>query len=118
VSDESGQPQVYVQSFPTPTQRVQVSTMGGTQPRWRDDGGELFYAGLDAKLMSVSVRAGQTFEIQAPRALFDTSLDPLALRQSYAVAPDGKRFLLQFPSGVASALTVVLNWPALLQRSR
>jgi eukaryotic-like serine/threonine-protein kinase len=34
VSDASGQSQVYVQSFPTPAQRSQVSTSGGSQPVW------------------------------------------------------------------------------------
>ena len=54
VSDESGMPQVYVQSFPTLTGHWQVSPDGGTQPRWRRDGKELFYLAPDRKLMAVS----------------------------------------------------------------
>ena len=44
---ESGQFEVYVQSFPEPGAREQISTGGGSQPRWRPDGKELFYVGLD-----------------------------------------------------------------------
>ncbi len=115
VSDESGQPQVYLQSFPSPTRRAQVSTGGGTQPRWRPDGRELFYLAPDGKMMSVSIRGNDTFETDAPRPMFNTPLDSRALRQSYAVSPDGQRFLLQMPSASSSStLTVVLNWPGLL----
>ena len=115
VSDESGQPQVYLQSFPSPTLKAQVSTGGGTQPRWRPDGRELFYLAPDGKIMSVSIRGNDTFDTDAPRPMFNTPLDSRALRQSYAVSPDGQRFLLQMPSASSSStLTVVLNWPGLL----
>jgi eukaryotic-like serine/threonine-protein kinase len=115
VSDESGQQQVYLQSFPSSTRRGQVSTGGGTQPRWRRDGRELFYLAPDGKMMSVSIRGNDTLETDAPRPMFNTPLDSRALRQTYAVAPDGQRFLLQMPSASSSStLTVVLNWPGLL----
>ena len=116
VSDESGGQQVYVQSFPTPTGQRQISTEGGTQPRWRRDGKELFYLAPDRKLMAVTVKAGATFEADAPRAMFQTELNVAALRQSYAVSADGKRFLLNTLPGMESPpITVVLNWPALLK---
>ena len=119
VSDESSQPQVYVQAFPAPAQRVQVSTTGGTQPRWGPDGRELFYLAPDGKLMTVSVRADDTFNADAPRPLFATQLDTRSLRQTYAVFPDGQRFLLLQPTGSGvSMLTVALNWPALLGQRR
>jgi len=115
VSDESGQPQVYLQSFPSPTLQAQVSTGGGTQPRWRPDGRELFYLAPDGKIMAVSMRGNATLETDAPRPMFDTPLDSGALRQTYAVSPDGQRFLLQVPSASSSStLTVLLNWPGLL----
>ena len=115
VSDESGQPQVYLQSFPSPTLQAQVSTGGGTQPRWRPDGRELFYLAPDGKMMSVAIRGNDTLETDAPRPMFNTPLDSGALRQTYAVSPDGQRFLFQMPSASSSStLTVVLNWPGLL----
>ena len=115
VSDETGRPEVYVQSFPTLTGKWQVSTEGGSQPRWQRDGKELFYVAADRKLMSVAIPVGATFETGSPRALFETTLVG-SQRQAYAVAADGQRFLMNVPLGDASApLTVVLNWPALLK---
>ena len=117
VSDESGAPQVYVQSFPTLGGQRQISAEGGTQPRWRRDGKELFYLAPDRKLMAVPVKTGAIFEADAPRALFQTALSVTELRQSYAVSADGQRFLLNAPLDAGSPpLTVVLNWPALLKK--
>jgi Tol biopolymer transport system component len=117
VSDEGGSPQIYVQSFPTPSGKWQVSTAGGSQPRWRRDGKELFYVAFDRKLMAVPVKTGTAFESETPRALFETALPITPLRQVYSVAPDGQRFLLASPVEAASSpITVVLNWTAGLKR--
>jgi eukaryotic-like serine/threonine-protein kinase len=117
VSDESGASQVYVQSFPTLTGKWQVSPDGGSQPRWRRDGKELFYLSVDRKLMAVTVKTGDVFEAEAPRALFDTTLPYLASRQTYSVSPDGQRFLLNAPVDTPSSpMIIVLNWTGLLKR--
>lgn len=42
-SNESGQFDVYVDSFPKPGTRVRVTTAGGTEPRWRNEGRELYF---------------------------------------------------------------------------
>jgi len=55
-SDESGRVEIYVQPFPGPGTRIQVSNNGGAQPRWRRDGRELFYIALDGRLMAVPVK--------------------------------------------------------------
>jgi hypothetical protein len=116
VSDESGSQQVYVQSFPTLGGQRQISREGGSQPRWRRDGKELFYLAPDRKLMAVTVKTGATFEADAPRTLFQTDLNMNALRQSYAVSAGGQRFLLNTSlEASAPPMTVVLNWPALLK---
>ena len=52
-STESGRREVYVQSFPTPGSKWQVSTQGGSTPKWRKDGRELFYLANDNRLMAV-----------------------------------------------------------------
>jgi eukaryotic-like serine/threonine-protein kinase len=117
VSDETGGPQIYVQSFPTLGGKWQISTDGGTQPRWRRDGKELFYLAPDRKLMAVTVKTGDTFERETPRPLFQTALSLVDLRQTYAVSADGRRFLLNTPVETASSpMTIVLNWPALLKK--
>lgn len=117
VSDESGSPQVYVQSFPTLTGKWQVSSAGGSQPRWRRDGKELFYLAPDRKLMAVTVRTGQAFDSESPQALFETILPFEAQRQSFSVSADGQRFLLNAPvEADSSPYTIVLNWTGLLKK--
>jgi dipeptidyl aminopeptidase/acylaminoacyl peptidase len=117
VSDEGGTPQIYVQSFPSPGGKWQVSTSGGSQPRWNRNGKELFYVALDRKLMAVPVKTGAAFEAGAPRALFETNLPTTPQRQVYSVAPDGQRFLLDAPVEAASApIILVQNWTAGLKK--
>ncbi len=104
ISDESGAPEVYVQTFPASSGRWRVSTGGGTQPRWRRDGRELFYIAADRKLMAVDVKLGATFEAGVPRPLFGTRAFNVAnAGNSYAVSADGQRFLNKFLGGVANA---------------
>ena len=116
-SDESGRFEVYVRSFTEGGAGVkpgkwQVSTTGGLYPRWRRDGKELFFNGLDGKLMAVSVKAGSTFEQGVPVALFDTH-DP-SDTLSYDVSPDGKRFLINraIEGDAARPVNVCTNWLA------
>src|SRR5262249_6998124 len=71
VSDESGRNEVYVQSFPRGGGKRLVSTGGGSSPRWRRDGRELFYYAGDGKLMAAPVRSGESFEIGSVVSLFD-----------------------------------------------
>jgi len=66
VSKESGRYQVYVLPFPALDTRWQVSAAGGSWPRWRWDGRELFFASEDHLLMSVPVRTEGGFEVGAP----------------------------------------------------
>ncbi|HEV3214743.1 MAG TPA: protein kinase [Vicinamibacterales bacterium] len=115
-SNESGQPQVYVQAIPASGAKWQISTAGGDQPRWRRDGKELFYVSADQKLMAVPVKTGVSFETGSPQPLFDIQpvYGPLTGRFAYQPTADGQRFLVTAPvsGGVAPAITVVLNWQA------
>ena len=119
MSNEGGQRDVYVQSFPGPGPRTQVSKDGGTHPVWRADGRELFYLAADGTMMAVAVGAGRSFDAGLPRALFSSNVWRLAVNQVYAVSKDGQRFLVnavpQKP-GDAAPLTVVLNWTAAITR--
>jgi len=122
ISDESGRFEVYVQPFgPAWEKRVTgkwtISTTGGTQPRWRGDGKELFYVSNDRKLMSVEITkaAAQSFDRGAPHPLFESRADtnPSPNHWSYVPNADGTRFLIGVaPGAVAEAppLTVVVNW--------
>jgi Tol biopolymer transport system component len=128
-SNESGRFEVYVRTFPGAAGKWLVSVAGGTQPRWRRDGKELYYVAPDERLMAVSLMAdktGRTLEVGNVLPLFRMSLmtgaGVLTLgsgpKQQYAVAPDG-RFLMIVPlAGTAAPapISIVVNWPATLQR--
>jgi Tol biopolymer transport system component len=117
-SDESGQLEVYVQTFPVPGPRWRLSTAGGADPRWRGDGRELFYVAADRKMMSVDVTPGVQPRYGTPRPLFQTHIKYLwqDTRNHYDVAPDGQRFLLLVPHADprSAAYTLVLNWKTAL----
>jgi Tol biopolymer transport system component len=116
VSNESGPVQVYVQSIPAGGSKFQISNAGGSQPRWRRDGKELFYISTDDKLMAVEVKIGNTFEAGPPQPLFDMPLNSY-VRWLYQPAADGQRFLVISDSRSASPpVTVVLNWQAGLRK--
>jgi Tol biopolymer transport system component len=120
VSDESGRNEVYVQSFPASTRKYSVSSGGGTQPRWRGDGKELFFlTGRLAVRRTVAVadvsEAADTLRIGAQRALFETPVRTgLRARSGWEVTPDGQRFLviapLQDATAVNRPITVMVNW--------
>ncbi len=96
---ESGTRQIVVQPFPDPSGgRWDISTNGGMEPRWRGDGKELFYLGLDGTMMAVEVEggSGDAFEFGPPRALFQTGIviPEIPREYFYDVAADGERFLV------------------------
>ena len=121
VSEETGVPQVYVQSFPNGEQRTQVSSQGGTEPRWRADGRELFFLRADRMMMAVPVSLRPTFQAEEPKSLFKTRVPILAnaFRWHYDVSADGERFLVNTaPESIRPpAIHIVMDWRALLNRS-
>jgi serine/threonine protein kinase len=110
-TNESGRPEVVVQSFPDPGTRRQVSVEGGTQPRWSRDGKELYFISLDSRLMAtkLAVAAGSV-EPSAAAALFQLRLSGVPKHQ-YSVGTDG-RFLVNevVEDSASSLLTIVVNW--------
>jgi len=103
---------------------VKISSGGGSQPRWRHDGRELFYVGGDGRLTGVPIligHDGQTVEAGAPIRLFPARLATGANvyqgQSQYAVAADG-RFLLDISTDTDAAppISVVLNWDAALKK--
>jgi len=109
-SSESGSFEVYVQGYPGGGKWI-LSSGGGTGPRWRNDGRELFYLAADSSLMSVRIDTDSGFEAGSPTTLFQP---PASSLESFEVAPDGQRFLLDIPveSQKQPELTIVLNWTA------
>jgi hypothetical protein len=116
-SDESGRDEVYVQGFPEPRGKFQISTGGGVNPEWSPDGRELYYVSADGKLMAAGVKLGADSPAPStPRELFAVDIVGRVNIPPYSVAPDGKRFLVQTPAGGAHQFEVVVNWPALLKQ--
>jgi Tol biopolymer transport system component len=117
-TNESGQNEIYVQAFPGPGSKARISTEGGSQPRWRRDGKELFFVAPDNRLMAVPIALpsnGQSLNVGAPVVLFATRLTLMGSpKHQYAVAPDGQQFLMVVSADetIASPITIVQNWLA------
>ncbi len=104
-SNESGPTRVYIQSFPVPGAKYEVSAPGGSQPIWNGSGSELFLVS-EGKLTAVAIAtSGTTLKIGPPRQMF-----PFPADSTYDVAPKTGRFLLSVPANRPEPATVVLNW--------
>jgi Tol biopolymer transport system component len=118
-SEGGRSPEVYVVPFPPTGQRFQVSVQGGTQPRWRGDGQELYYLGPDGTLMTVRVPGGDVRRIAQAEPLFQTGLEVSSSFDQYTPSVDGQRFLIRHPEGTIgdrAPVYVIVNWRALLAR--
>jgi Tol biopolymer transport system component len=113
VSDESGKDDVYVRTFPQSDRRWQISAGGGSRPRWRSDGRELFFVSPDGQLFAVDVQGGQTMQFGRPTPLFR-----MPQADHYNVSHDGQRFLVKMPvrERDPKGLQIVLNWTSELRR--
>jgi dipeptidyl aminopeptidase/acylaminoacyl peptidase len=130
VSDESGRPEVYVQPFSTSSrggERVTISNSGGTQPRWRPDGKEIFYVASSQAIMAVDVTPAAPFKAGVPKPVMDTDAFLRFGQQTAAGTPvsgfrwdsaaGGQRFLVITAAQgepATSSINVVLNWQARL----
>jgi serine/threonine protein kinase/Tol biopolymer transport system component len=121
-SDESGDDEIFVREFSSDSAQESrdaagkwlISKGGGTDPRWRGDGKELFYVASDGKLMSVDISTKPVLEAGKPRPLFQ--LPPGFV--GGGVTPDGRRFLIGVPVAQSASVpfTVVLNWQTILKK--
>lgn len=106
-SNVSGRAEIYVRPFDDGSAAVRVSQNGGSMPRWRGDGKELFFLEPGGRLLSVDV--GEKFS--APRVLFHA---PKAV--TFEPAPDGTRFLVQMQEHTGQPeIQLLINWTALLE---
>jgi eukaryotic-like serine/threonine-protein kinase len=126
-SNESGRPEVFVQPYPGPGPKIQISTDGGTDPVWRPKGGELYYRD-GAKMMAVEVRTQPTIVAGRPAMLWEGDYShgmssscgaPGVSSFNYDVTPDGDRFLMVkdvHHKVESTRIVVILNWTTELQR--
>jgi Tol biopolymer transport system component len=107
-SDESGRDEVYVQSYPRPGAKFQVSTEGGTEPVWSPAGDELFYRHGD-DMMAVRVTLSPMFSPQTPQRLFTDAFVPSRRGEAaYDVEHDGKTFLMLKRQASATPAQIVV----------
>ena len=106
---EAGIPTIYLTEFPSGEGRWRVSLSSGAGPRWRADGGELFYVDEDSGLMAVSIETEPEVSVGVAEELF--SVDDLA-PSGYDVAADGSRFVFvrSLDDAAAARIAVVQNW--------
>ena len=90
-SNESGRREIYVQPYPGPGGKWQISTDGGQEPVWNPKGGELFYRS-GSKIMAVQVDTKSGFAAGKPQMLFEGPY---------------------LPTGQLSLLRCQSRWPAL-----
>jgi Tol biopolymer transport system component len=116
-SDQSGQDEIYLRPFDDTASRPSIGETGteisagggGTAPRWRADGRELFYMSGDRRMMAVSMTPDTDRGLRAgtPVALFTV---PPRARWGWDVAPDGERFLVVEEANDAPPFRVIFNW--------
>ena len=117
-SNESGQQQIYLESFPQRTGKWQVSTAGGGQPRWSPDGRRVFFLSPEDKIMVADLafapagpQVSQVREMFAVPPSLTTGGNPLDLTR------DGTRFILNSrPKDSVTTWNVLVNWPAALKK--
>jgi dipeptidyl aminopeptidase/acylaminoacyl peptidase len=104
-SNESGRNEIYIQPFPGPGGKKQITSDGGTSPEWGPEGRELFFSVGD-RLMAIPLRwNASAVETGKPIALFT-----MPSGSTHAASPDGQRFLVSKIVKEASPITVLLNW--------
>ena len=119
VTELAAGPDVIVQSLAKPDAKWRISTSGGSFPRWRRDGGELFYLAVDGSLVAVPVDIDHDGALRAGvgRSLFRTGIRALGGvggGGTFNVSADGQRFLVTVPRDrelvVAPSIVVVTDW--------
>jgi serine/threonine protein kinase len=111
-SNESGRFEVYVAPFPGARGKWQISTAGGTFPRWRGDGRELFFLSADNRIRAADIAArGTTIRVGSPQTLFQEQTVPTPM-SPFDVTPDGRRFLINMPTaqGESEPISLLINW--------
>jgi serine/threonine protein kinase/Tol biopolymer transport system component len=115
-SDESGQQDIYITSFPEGKGKWKVSADGGAYPAWSGSGKELFFESITNDFFACTVAVkGSEIDVGTPQHLFHTNSPGIGI--SFDVSSDGKRLLVNRAEEEAQApLQLVTNWPAELKK--
>jgi Tol biopolymer transport system component len=115
-SDESGQVEIYITTFPEGKGKWRVSTNSGAYPAWSGNGRELFFKDLTDNILVCTVTPkGSEIEVSTPQKLFHASSPGIGV--GFDVSSDGKRVLVNHSEEEAQVpLQLVTNWPAGLRK--
>lgn len=114
-SFENGRNDVYVAPFPRFGARTRVSPRGGSWPRWRRDGEELFYVAADGRLTAVPVKGGSSLGAGEPVPLFQLRAKS-GRGYAYDVSADGQRILVNAPGeGNLTRPVTLVDWRSSLR---
>ena len=116
ISDESGQNELYITTFPEGKGKWKVSSGGASYPRWSGNGKEVFFNNLNDDFFSCPLTfKGSEIEVGTPQRLFHASMPGIGV--PYDVSADGQRFLVNLAEEEGAApLFLVVNWPAELKK--
>lgn len=116
ISDESGQNELYITTFPEGKGKWKVSSGGASYPRWSGNGKEVFFNNLNDDFFSCPLTfRGSEIEVGTPQRLFHASMPGIGV--PYDVSADGQRFLVNLAEEESAApLFLVVNWPAELEK--
>ncbi len=117
-SDVSGKAEVYIRSISINSagtaveagRQWRISSGGGSEPRWRGDGQELYFRAPDGSLLAVEITTSPVFRASSPKPIGSFRAS------SWDATMDGKRFLASVTTGGAPTYTVELNWQAGLKK--
>ena len=118
-SDETGQSEIYVTSFPEPKGKWQVSSDGGFEPHWSHDGKNILYRKGNELFEALTSEKGGEIEVGASRSYLKTSHVFTGLRSgaSWDVAPEGGVLMnANVSERDSQSLTVLVNWQAALRK--
>jgi len=113
--------EIYVSAFPTANGKWQVSSAGGQEPRWRQDGRELFYLSAEGKLMAVAVTSGGQLRSRPPDCSVSDSPAATGFRAGLLLLRcqwRRQRFLIatRVDEANSAPLTVLLNWTSAMEK--
>jgi serine/threonine protein kinase/Tol biopolymer transport system component len=115
-SDESGQPEIYITSFPEGKGKWRVSTNSGAFPAWSGNGKEVFFKDLSDNIFVCSMTPkGSEIEVGTPQRLFHAASPGIGI--AFDAFSDGKRLLVNHSEEEGQVpLQLVTNWPAELKK--
>ena len=116
LSDDTGSYELFVQPYPGPGPRVQITRQGAADVWWSPDGRQLIWVSVGQRaLLRADVTPGSRFTASAPIPLGSLPAGILSID----LTPDRQRVLALAPDAAASgSMAVVQHWRGALEKAR